>query len=51
MDLLLHISQPYPGCWFVVDDNYDGEGAPQGSGSTKYEAIRDYIDQIEELEL
>lgn len=51
MDLLLHIENAYPGHWHVVDDDYDGApdgDSPMGSGSTKYEALADYLEQIEE---
>lgn len=47
MELTLQISNPYPNHWYVTDENYDGPGAIQGSGSTEEEAIQDYYDQIE----
>ena len=39
--------------WYAIDDNYDGApdaNSPQGSGSSKWEAVRDLIDQLEEQE-
>lgn len=35
--------------WCAVDENYD-EGSPAGYGQTKYDAVRDLLDQLEEID-
>jgi hypothetical protein len=57
-DLRLHTSNPFPGVWLCVDDNYDAswEGEEDGwvsssvvgTGKTEEEAIADYREQTEE---
>ncbi len=50
---ILFISQPYPGYWSVITDNYDG--APDagrqliGSGDSLQQALDDFIFNAEEM--
>ena len=50
----IRLDEPYRGYWYAYDDQtYDGapdSNSPQGRGKTKWEAIRDLIDQMEDRE-
>ena len=53
--LIIHIEYVYPPIpqrdmdWSAVTDDYE-PGCPMGTGATKWDAVRDLIDQLEDRE-
>lgn len=56
--LIIHIDQPYPGWWSATPDGFDGTRSEDpkhddnriGTGRTKWDALRELIDAMEDDE-
>lgn len=47
----ISVEQDYLGRWLATDENYDGDPEMNhivGQGNTNIEAIRDYLEQLED---
>lgn len=57
-NLTIHIDQPYPGWWSATPDGFDGTRNEDpkhddnriGTGRTKWDAILDLIETMEQIE-